>query len=81
MRQGVYTQIELERPKDLFGFMQELVLSWDANYLLDLAQTWQERSLRLGYSELRLVNGNDRLLARSARVGDGMILFNNVPPA
>ena len=47
----------------------------------DLAQTWQERSLRLGYSELRLVNGNDRLLARSARVGDGMILFNNVPQA
>ena len=47
----------------------------------DLAQTWQERSLRLGYSELRLVNGNDRLLARSARVGEGMILFNNVPPA
>ena len=48
---------------------------------LDLAQTWQERSLRLGYSELRLVNGNDRLLARSARVGNGMILFNKVPPA
>ena len=47
----------------------------------DLAKTWQERCRRLGYSELRLVNGNDRLLARSARVGDGMILFNNVPPA
>ena len=47
----------------------------------DLAKTWQERSRQLGYSELQLVNVQDRLLARSARVGDGMILFNNVPPA
>ena len=47
----------------------------------DLAETWQERSRQLGYSELQLVNVEDRLLARSARVGDGMILFNNVPPA
>ena len=45
------------------------------------AKTWQERSRQLGYSELQLVNVEDRLLARSARVGDGMILFNNVPPA
>ena len=47
----------------------------------DLANAWQERSSGLGYTELQLLNGNDRLLARSARVGDGMILFNNVPPA
>ena len=47
----------------------------------ELAKTWQERSHQLGYSELQLVNVEDRLLARSARVGDGMILFNNVPPA
>ena len=46
-----------------------------------LAERWQQRSLGLGYSDLRLVNVQDRLLARSARVGDGMILFNNVPPA
>ena len=48
---------------------------------VELAEDWQRRSRDLGYSELHLVNDQDRLLARSARVGDGMILFNNVPPA
>ena len=48
---------------------------------VQLAQHWLERSRGLGYSELELVNDEGRLLARTARVGDGMILFNNVPPA
>ena len=44
-RQGLYTQIGLERPEDMIGFMQELVLSWDANNLLALAQTWQNNNV------------------------------------
>ena len=46
-----------------------------------LAERWLERSRGLGYSDLELVNDEGRVLARTARVGDGMILFNNVPPA
>ena len=29
----------------MIGFMQELVLSWDANNLLALAQTWQNNNV------------------------------------
>ena len=46
-----------------------------------LADGWLERSRLLGYSALHLVDGEDRLLGRSARVGAGMILFNEVSPA
>ena len=46
-----------------------------------LADGWLERSRLLGYSALHLVDGEDRLLGRSARVGAGMILFNDVSPA
>jgi len=46
-----------------------------------LAERWQQRSSELGYSDLQLVNAQDRLLGRSAQVGVGMILFNNDPSA
>ena len=46
-----------------------------------LADGWLERSRLQGYSTLHLVDGEDRLLGRSARVGAGMILFNDVSPA
>ena len=46
-----------------------------------LAERWQQRSSGLGYSDLQLVNAQDRLLGRSAHVGVGMILFNNIPSA
>ena len=46
-----------------------------------LAERWQQRSSGLGYSDLQLVNDQDRLLGRSAQVGVGMILFNNIPSA
>ena len=46
-----------------------------------LAARWLVCSRVLGYSALQLVNGEDRLVGHSARVGAGMILFNNVSPA
>lgn len=39
------------------------------------AETWQSIADDLGYGALMLVDDEDRSLARSARVGDGMILF------
>ena len=41
-----------------------------------LAETWQSIAEDLGYGALMLVDDEDRSLARSARVGDGMILFD-----
>ena len=41
-----------------------------------LAEDWQQRSNELGYEQLRLVDAEDRLLGRSARVGVGMILYD-----
>ncbi len=41
-----------------------------------LAEDWQQRSNELGYEQLRLVDEEDRLLGRSARVGVGMILYD-----
>ena len=40
-----------------------------------IAEDWQQRSRDLGYSSLQLVDGQQTLLGRSARVGSGMILF------
>ena len=40
-----------------------------------IAEDWQQRSRDLGYSSLQLVDGQQMLLGRSARVGSGMILF------
>ena len=40
-----------------------------------IAENWQQRSRDLGYSSLQLVDGQQTLLGRSARVGSGMILF------
>ena len=44
----------------------------------DLAQAWHDRAVDLGYGALQLVDSDDRLIGRSARVGAGMILFNTV---
>ena len=41
-----------------------------------LAEDWHQRSNELGYEQLRLVDAEDRLLGRSARVGVGMILYD-----
>lgn len=41
-----------------------------------LAEDWQQRSNELGYEQLRLVDAEDLLLGRSARVGVGMILYD-----
>jgi hypothetical protein len=54
------------------------------SHLVPLARTsisedWQRRSLDLGYSSLQLVDGQEKLLARSARVGSGMIVFDSNP--
>ena len=42
-----------------------------------IAEDWQQRSRDLGYSSLQLVDGQQTLLGRSARVGSGMILFES----
>ena len=42
-----------------------------------IAENWQQRSRDLGYSSLQLVDGQQTLLGRSARVGSGMILFES----
>ena len=44
-----------------------------------ISEDWQLRSLDLGYSSLQLVDGQEKLLARSARVGSGMIMFDSNP--
>ena len=40
------------------------------------AERWQQRALVLGYERLELVDGQQRLLARRALVGSGMILLD-----
>ncbi len=40
------------------------------------AERWQQRALALGYERLELVDGQQRLLARGALVGSGMILLD-----
>jgi len=49
---------------------------------LALAEQWQRRAESLGYEDLRLLDGRDRVLARRALVGSGMILleFPAAPP-
>ena len=49
---------------------------------LALAEQWQRRAEALGYEDLRLLDGQGRLLARRALVGSGMILleFPGAPP-
>ena len=44
-----------------------------------ISEDWQRRSLDLGYSSLQLVDGEEELLARSARIGSGMIVFDSNP--
>ena len=41
-----------------------------------LAQTWWSRLEDQGYADLRLVNEQQDLLARPARIGGGMIVFD-----
>lgn len=42
-----------------------------------LVERWLERSRDLGYERLEVVDARDRLLARPARVGSGMILLDS----
>ncbi len=44
------------------------------------AERWQQRALALGYERLELVDGRQRLLARAALVGSGMILLDPGAP-
>jgi hypothetical protein len=46
-----------------------------------ISDEWQQRSRDLGYSSLQFVDGQGKLLARTARVGSGMILFESSPVA
>ena len=46
-----------------------------------LADAWFERAAALGDACLQLVDAHDQLLARCARVGSGMILFDREPMA
>jgi hypothetical protein len=45
-----------------------------------LADRWLARSQELGYERLELVDGRHRPLARTARVGSGMILVDSSEP-
>jgi hypothetical protein len=45
------------------------------------AEAWRVRALELGYERLELVDAAGRLLARTARVGSGMILLSSAAPA
>lgn len=45
------------------------------------AERWQQQVRDRGYESLLLQDGDARLLARSARVGSGMILLASPPPA
>lgn len=47
----------------------------------NLAERWLERARELGYERFELVDPAGRLLARSARVGSGMILLDAVSTA
>jgi len=44
-----------------------------------LVERWWERCQALGYERLELLDRGDRLLARPARVGSGMILLDSPP--
>jgi hypothetical protein len=44
------------------------------------AERWQEHARELGYERLELVDGRERLLARAALVGSGMILLDPGAP-
>lgn len=44
------------------------------------AERWQQRALALGYERLEMVDGRQRLLARGALVGSGMILLDPGAP-
>ena len=44
-RQRLHTQLGLQSPEDMITFMQNLVLSWDANDLIGLANTWQANDI------------------------------------
>lgn len=44
------------------------------------AERWQEHARKLGYERLELVDGRERLLARAALVGSGMILLDPGAP-
>jgi hypothetical protein len=45
-----------------------------------LADRWLTRGQELGYERLELVDGGHRPLARTARVGSGMILLDSSEP-
>ena len=45
-----------------------------------LADRWLARGQELGYERLELVDGRHRTLARTARVGSGMILLDSFEP-
>ena len=42
----------------------------------EMAESWWNRLEEQGYDELRLVNEQQELLARPARIGGGMIVFD-----
>lgn len=51
-------------------------LAWPQARRQALAESWWERLEAEGFSALTIESSDQRLLARTARVGNGMILFN-----
>ena len=51
-------------------------LAWPQARRQELAESWWERLEVEGFSALMIESSDQRLLARTARVGNGMILFN-----
>jgi len=51
-------------------------LAWPQARRQALAERWRERLEAEGFSALAIESSDQRLLARTARVGNGMILFN-----
>jgi len=51
-------------------------LDWPQARRQALAESWWERLEAEGFSALTIESSDQRLLARTARVGNGMILFN-----
>ena len=70
--------VAVEPVTQLNGLQLRLASSWwelPPSRRRELASRWLKQAEEMGYDELRLLDRGDHLLARNARVGEGMILF------
>ena len=49
---------------------------WSVRLRQERADTWRQKAFDLGYQSVWLTDAEEHLLARSVRVGDGMIVFD-----